>query len=85
MTLKTLQEIDEEFFQKEGYHVFLPKAVKLLKQELIKYIKDLREHSTRTKDEIKQVMTDGELARLILFKTEVWIKHFFNIKEKDVK
>ncbi len=47
-----------------------------LKQEAIKHIKVIGKESGKTKDEFQKFQLIGQL---------VWIQHFFNITEEDLK
>ncbi len=56
-----------------------------IKQEAIKYHKDLEEHRIKTHKTGSVEMSDRELADLIMDKCQTFIRHFFNITEEDLK
>ena len=39
--LKTIKDLNEDFLQKKGYEIFSPAAMKILKKEAIKWVKEL--------------------------------------------
>ena len=56
-----------------------------LKKEASKYIKDLEEHISKTKDTVKETITDGEAARMVMKGLIGYIKHTNNLKKSDLK
>lgn len=93
--LKTLKDIEKDFLQNRSQH-FPPTIKKILKQEVIKWIKaiakpqkiDLRliEFQNKGANEyelttIQNIKGKDELAIAQIG----WIMHFFNIKKEDFK
>ncbi len=80
--LKTLKDIKEDIDseQWEFDSAWSPgayRALELLKQEAIKWIKELKETDEFSEDE--QGIFDNN------YNVQEWIKHFFNITEEDLK
>jgi len=79
--LRTLKDLKYKFdFGREIVYI------KELKAEAIKYVEDLQNAREKTFDdgEINE-LNNGELADLVMKKIQVWIKHFFNLTEEDLK
>lgn len=67
---KTLKELVKEGIVRKG-------DAYMLKQDAIKHLKYLKK--------IKEKIKLGDRVRIEIFGKETWIKHFFNIKEEDLK
>lgn len=80
-------EWDEVRCGSVGYTQFALKQVehyrKQLQQVAREYIKDLDQHIAKTKDKNWAMMSDGEVAKLIMEKTKKWIKYFFNLGDEE--
>ena len=86
MTLKTLNEIDLSEDDKQGGHIDTI-IKRLLKREAIKHIKAkihrIEEHS-HNKFDGNGPYIDCLQCRNYFVRIQ-WIKHFFNIKDEDLK
>ena len=61
--LKTLKEIDEEFLQDKGYSILCPTAIRLIKQEAIKWKRSTPRDNLEVKQFIKHFfnLNEGDL------------------------
>jgi len=88
MGLKTLKDIEDVdcyiYFEGEETIRAIPEF--RLKQEAIKWIKELMQFKDN-KEYTKVWQEDGKIKKLDLHPRTLinWIKHFFNITEKDLK
>ena len=74
MELKTLKDFE---WMHQPKYMFIQRD---LKEEAGKYLEDLDNAISKTYSGGENVLSDGELATLVMKKIQIWIKHFFNIQ-----
>lgn len=77
--LKTIKDLNEDFLQKKGYEIFPPAAMKILKKEAIKEMKEIE------KNYIKENTNNSIYERGLIARGKIdYIKWKNNITEEDL-